>query len=169
MRRVYCIWQLMFADVINNNELSIMYCDWLCLLYTCMLCWTPDGTYDLIVHLTIVLTDFIIVHLYLACYFSLIPVYIFIVCLHVICTCFFPFILHTHWEFWLPGFAHQVHVYFILLIRYLERIIHFTRSHSSFIWSSLLGILLLSFIHVVPFDSLYWFLFYSFIPMLSLC
>jgi len=29
-----------------------------------------------------------------------------IVWLHDICICTFPFILHTHWEVWLHGFAH---------------------------------------------------------------
>ena len=52
--------ELMFADIINNNELSIMYCDWLYSPDTCMLCWTPDDTQDLIIHLTLVLTTFLL-------------------------------------------------------------------------------------------------------------
>jgi len=68
-----------------------MYYDWSCLSYTCMFHWTPDCTYDLIVHLTIALTDNIIVHSYLAFYINLIPVYIFSLSAHFICTCTFPF------------------------------------------------------------------------------
>jgi len=70
-----------------------------------MLCWTPDGTPKLIIHLILLLTAFITVHLYFVCYFSHIPVYIIIICSHIICRCT-PLFLHTHWEFWLPGFAH---------------------------------------------------------------
>ena len=51
MGRVYCMWQLVFADITNNNELSIMNYDWMCSPDTCMLCWTqwytwPDWTSD---------------------------------------------------------------------------------------------------------------------------
>jgi len=54
----------------------IVYCDWLCSPYTCILCWTPEDTYDLIIYLAIALTDFIIAHLYLACYFNLSSIYL---------------------------------------------------------------------------------------------
>ena len=51
----------------------------------------------------LLLTTLITVYLYFACYFNLIPAYIFIVCSHVICMCTFSFILHTHWvAFWRP-------------------------------------------------------------------
>jgi len=78
-----------------------------------MLCWTPDGTYDLIVHLSIALIDFIIVHLCLACYFSLILICIFIACSHVICTCTFPFIFIHLLGVLTPGFAHQVYACYL--------------------------------------------------------
>ena len=109
---VYCIWQLVFADIINNNKLFIIYCDWLYSLDTCILCWTPDWKLDsgtdglhlinrLWRHLTPDWTsDSVIVctytiHLCLVCYFDIILYISFIVCSHVICTCTFPFIL-TH-------------------------------------------------------------------------
>jgi len=60
---VYCMWQLVFADIINNNKLSIMYCDWLCLPYACILCCTPDDTHNLIGYLILLLTVFITVHI----------------------------------------------------------------------------------------------------------
>jgi len=40
--------------------------------------WTPDGTYDLIVYLSLALSAFITIHLCFTCYFSFIQ-YIFIV------------------------------------------------------------------------------------------
>ena len=147
MECVYCMWEVVFADIINNHKLCILYCYWLIILWQ-----TPDDTHDLIEHLILLLTTLITVHLSFVCYFCLIPVYIFIICSHNICMCTFPFILTHLLGVLTPWILHiQVHVYSILLIRYLKRITHFTRSRSSLTWSSLLGILLLSFIHVVPF------------------
>ena len=70
-----------------------------CLFYTCYdrhlihICYVGhcSDTHDLIGYLILLLTALNIVLLYFVCYFCLILVYIFIICVHVICTCTFPF------------------------------------------------------------------------------
>ena len=49
------------------------------------------STHNLIIHPILVLTAFITAYLCSTCYFSLISVYIIIICSHIICTCIFPF------------------------------------------------------------------------------
>ena len=84
------------------------------------------------VHLTITLTDFITVHLYFACYFSLILVYIIITCIHVICTCTFPFILHTHWvAFWRPWICTSRCWMFYFIYQVFDETEHVARSLES--------------------------------------
>jgi len=79
-----------------------------------------------------------------------------------------PLFLHTHWKFWLSGFAHSAIWVFLLLSRYLKRSCLFEEYGVSFAWS--LGsfgtfdifffILLTSFdsllfgLHIVLFDLL---------------
>jgi len=74
---------------------------------------TPDDTYDMIVHLTIALTDYYYSVIYSMLFQSYCSIYF-----HSLLTRYmhvhFPFILHTHWEFWLPGFHIQVYGYFIV-------------------------------------------------------
>ena len=142
MRCVYCMWQLMFIDIINNNELSIMYCDWLCSPYTCLLCWTLDGTYDLIIHWTLALNDFIqliyrlwhltlphsfrviryhIVYSYAVCHSVLHawPFHYYIVFHHIICTCTFLFIFTRSLGVLTLWIYTSRSMYVILLIRVL--------------------------------------------------
>jgi len=117
---------------------------------------------------TLLFIYFMHVTSYLVYFYSSIVV----ICTHCFCTCTFPFILtHSLGRFLTTlDLNIQIHVYSILLIMYLEIFFtYLTRSQSSLTWSSLLSILLLSFIHVIPFDFVHWIMFYSFIPMLSLC
>jgi len=154
---VYYKWQLVFIDIINNNKLSILYCNWRVIL---IVKWYYR-------HLILVLTAFIIVHLYFACYFSLISVYIFIVCLHVICTALSSY---THWEFlalWICTFRFM---YVILLTRCFEEVhTHeevpgvFLLDHPFLVyyWFSLF--LLFSWFFVL--DSIFFLFFYSSVIM----
>jgi len=75
-----------------------------------------NDIHDLIVHLTIALTDFITAHLCFACYFNLISVYIIIICSHIVCTCTFFYFYTLIGSFDSLDLHIQVHVYFILLI-----------------------------------------------------
>ena len=106
------MWQLMFTDIINNNELSIIYCDD-CVplnMYAMSDTWWytwPDCILDSS-------TDCLYYYSYmlLHCWWSdcFIIIFYFITSYtHAL----FPHFLHIHWEFWLPvqefwllGFAH---------------------------------------------------------------
>jgi len=94
-----------------------------------------------------------------------------IICSHVICTCtILSFFLHTHWEFWHPGFAHLGLCIVILLIKYL-RGSYALRG----VWCLLCltpGYSSCPFLFPVIFlNSMHWtqYLFCSFIHLLSLC
>ena len=83
-----------------------MYYDWLCSPDTCMLCWTPADTHDLIGHLILLLTALITVHLCFVCYFILFQ-YIFSSYAHTLYARAPSLLfLHIHWEFWLSRFAY---------------------------------------------------------------
>jgi len=101
---VHCMWQLVFTDIIINNELFIIYCDWSCLPDTYILCWTPDSIHDLIVHWTLALTVFITVHIFYCVFDDLIALLLYCISLHYMHV-HLPLILRTHWEYWLSRFA----------------------------------------------------------------
>ena len=127
MRCAYYKWQLVFTDIINNNELSIPYCDWLCLSDTCMLCCTPNGTHDLIVHWTLALIP-LLLFIYVIAFLMIWLFYCYIVLHHFICTCIFPLIFTHLLGVLTPWICISRSIYVTLLIRYLGLITCVTRS-----------------------------------------
>ena len=119
---------------------------------TYTLCWTLYDIYDLIGHLILLITVLLTIHLCLYI-ISILFQYIFLSYSHKLYALALSLLfLHTHWVAFLtiPNLHIQVHIYSLLVIKYLERITHLTRSQSSLAWSSLLGTLLLSFIPLFP-------------------
>jgi len=166
---VYYRWQLVFTDLINNHKRHILYfywfnvCDLLCSLDACMLYWTPNDTYDSIEHLILLLTALITVYLCFVCDFSLIPIYINIMCWHVICT----------WTFFLfytlirslsddPGFVTS-RLDILFFWSGVNELVYFARSLE--LPSARSSVFLRSFIPLIPF-SLYISLTYHPIPFL---
>jgi len=160
MRCVYCMWKLVFTEIINNNNLFIIYCKltWDHLWYRfhdrhLIVSW-PDCTYGSSINCHYC-SLMLCISLHMLYFYSII-----IICSHIICTCTFPFIFTHSLEFWLLRFARPGLCIVILLIRYLEKITRLMRSWSSFTRSSLFDIFL--------FSGCNWtqYLFYFFIPML---
>ena len=79
------------------------------------------------------------------------------VCSHEICTCTFSHFTHSLGVFWSLDLRIEVHIYSILLIRYLENTTRIARSSDLFIRSSDLGYCSCIFLHFLfhLFDSLY--------------
>jgi len=111
MRCIYCMWQLVFTDVINKNKLFIIYCNLTCdhLWYRFhdrqILCTCHDGHLIALttwLYMSLLFIDVMYTISYMLYFYNII-----IICSHVICTCTFSLILHTHWEFWLPEFTHS--------------------------------------------------------------
>ena len=136
---VYCMWQLVFADIINNKtEFYIDIINWTwyihvmidAWLYSLPNIWSYNRLISLFFKLHIVyhcntwdiLIDVVSYNLLITILFMLFPYLIYlhdsiIICSHVICTCTFP-LFYTHWEFWLPEFTHPGIWVFLLLSRH---------------------------------------------------
>jgi len=100
---VYYGWQMVFVDIINNKtESYIDIVDWTWYIHV------MTDTWHLIIYLTwhilycVLFTLLFIYFIHTIFYSSIYYHHM----LTVICTCTFHFILHIHWEFWLPKFAH---------------------------------------------------------------
>ena len=169
MGSVYYGWQLVFAYIIDDKtETYIDIVDWTGYIHVIIdiwLCSWPDWTSDFVTDCPYCF-PFIF-----ACYFSLITIYIFIICSYVICTCTFPFILTHSVGVLTPWICIFRSLHVILLIRYLERIIGNSRSPEFSLFDYPIWVLFLVF-------TVYWCwfsissglsLFYSFIYLLSLC
>jgi len=161
----YYMWQLVFADIVNkktkilhwHRRHSIYTCydrhltpdcipDWPILFKLSVTCYpsTCNMPIDILVY-SIVSTLLFCSYYFLTkiCFYSCITI-----CLHVIRTCTFPFILTHSLEVLTPWICTSRSLYITLLSRYLERITRLTRSRSSLTWSSLLGIFLLFFVPI---------------------
>jgi len=110
----------------------------------------------------------LLLFIYVAYYFSLIPVYIFIICSHVICMCTFHFMLTHSLGVWLPEFAYPD--LWLFIVDQIFREDHRHLEELEFSWLAILSRYSLSLLYSYCFhDSMNWthYLFYSFIHMIS--
>jgi len=139
--------------------------DYVRMIYVCYV--GHDGTYNLDIWFCYSLP--LLLFIYIITLLMIWLHYYYIAFHHIICTRTFHFILYTHWEFWLFGFAHPSLWLFLLMTRYLGRIICITRSLMFTLFDPKVFFLSLLYFQSFSWFSIYWSqcLFYSFIHLLS--